>query len=228
MIIERHSLISGARKAHGSVVIIDVFRAFTTAAYVMANGAERIISVGSLPEAFALKRSNPNWVLMGERDGKRVDGFDFGNSPFEIKEIDFSRKTVIQTTSAGTQGIANAKAAVEILPGSFVLAGAIIKHIQKTQPEAVSLVAMGSAGVEPSEEDELCAIYIEEALKGRTSDFDEMKLRIRRAPSGSKFFDPSQPHFHEEDFQMALDLDRFDFILKVMKTDRIYVIREKP
>lgn len=228
MRIERLSLISGARRARGLVVVIDVFRAFTTAAYVMANGAERIILVGDLGEAFELKRLHPDWVLMGERGGRRVEGFDYGNSPFEVRDVDFTGRTVIQTTGAGTQGVVNATGTEAILLGSFVMAGAIIRRIRRTRPETVSLVAMGSRGVEPSAEDELCANYIEAALKGETLDFAEIRRRIRAAPSGAKFFDPAQPQFREEDFHMALDLDRFDFILRVVRDGGLRVVKERP
>ncbi|RLI08678.1 2-phosphosulfolactate phosphatase [Candidatus Bathyarchaeota archaeon] len=228
MRIERFSLVSGARRARGLVVVIDVFRAFTTAAYVMANGAERIILVGDLGEAFELKRLHPDWVLMGERGGRRVEGFDYGNSPFEVRDVDFTGRTVIQTTGAGTQGVVNATGTEAILLGSFVMAGAIIRRIRRTRPETVSLVAMGSRGVEPSAEDELCANYIEAALKGETLDFAEIRRRIRAAPSGAKFFDPAQPQFREEDFHMALDLDRFDFILRVVRDGGLRVVKERP
>jgi len=226
MRIERYSLISGARRARGLAVVIDVFRAFTTATYVMANGAERIIPVGSLEETFELKRLHPDWVLMGERGGARVEGFDFGNSPFEIKSVDFTGKTVIQTTGAGTQGVVNAVRAEEILLGSFVIADAIVRYIRRAQPKVVSLVAMGSGGAEPSEEDEFCARYIEESLNGKTIDFNKIKRRIKMSLSGAKFFDPSQPQYHEEDFYMALELSKFDFILRVVKNDGLYVVKE--
>ncbi len=228
MRIERFSLISGARRARGLAVVIDVFRAFTTSAHVMANGAERIVPIGDIEEAFELKRLHPDWVLMGEREGRRVEGFDYGNSPFEIKDEDFSGKTVIQTTGAGTQGLVNATGAEEILLGSFVMAGAIVEHIRRIEPDVVSLVAMGSVGVERSMEDELCANYIEESLKGELPDFEEMKSRIREAPSGAKFFDTARPQFREEDFHMALELDRFDFVLRVLKNDHLNVVKEIP
>ena len=228
MRIERFSLISGARKALGLAVVIDVFRAFTTAAYVMANGAERIIPIGDIEEAFELKRLHPDWVLMGEREGKRVEGFGYGNSPFEIKDLDFSGRTVIQTTGAGTQGLVNATGADEILLGSFVMVGAIVEHICRMKPDVVSLVAMGSVGVERSMEDELCASYIEESFTGAIPDFEEMKRRIREAPSGAKFFDPDRPQFREEDFHMALEIDRFDFILRVLKDGHLYVVKKEP
>src|SRR5512139_2519438 len=118
MNIEILQLIEGARKAAGLTVVIDVFRAFTTACYAIAQGAERIIPVGDLDLAYDLKRENPRYLLMGERKGRRPPGFDYGNSPTEIEAADFTRRTLVQTTSAGTQGIANACRADEIITGS--------------------------------------------------------------------------------------------------------------
>ncbi|MFH1180115.1 MAG: 2-phosphosulfolactate phosphatase, partial [Candidatus Bathyarchaeota archaeon] len=117
MRIKRLSLVDGSKQATGLAVVIDVFRAFTTDAYVMANGAERVYPVATVEEAFELKQQHHDWVLMGERDGKQVPGFDYGNSPYDVKDVDFSGLSVIQTTSAGTQGLFNAYGADEILPG---------------------------------------------------------------------------------------------------------------
>lgn len=227
MRILRHSLISGARDATGLAVIIDVFRAFTTAAYVMANGAEKIIPTGSLEEALELKSHHPEWVLIGEREGKRVPGFDYGNSPFELKDIDLTGVTVIQTTGAGTQGLVSAKGADKILLGSFVMANAIVRYIRSIQPRIVSLVAMGSVGVQECDEDELCATYIQSMLQGQTPDFEHMKRQIAACESGSKFFDRSRPQFHEEDFYMSLELDRFDFILTCTSQDHGLVVTKQ-
>lgn len=227
MMIRRLSLISGARRAEGLAVIIDVLRAFTTAAYVMNNGADAIIPVGSLEEAFGLKRLNPEWVLMGERGGRPPKGFDYGNSPYEVRDLDFTGKMVIQTTAAGTQGIVNAREAEEIILGSFVMAGAIIKYIQRRQPEILSVVAMGNQGIEPCAEDELCARYIEEALAGKLPDFEEFKRKIKSSRSVNKFFDPSQPQYRLEDLQLALDLDRFSFILRIEKKNRLPIAKKQ-
>jgi 2-phosphosulfolactate phosphatase len=226
--IRRLSTVSGAREARGLAVIIDVFRAFTTAAHVMANGAERIVPVGSVEESFELRKRHPEWIQIGERGGVRVEGFDYGNSPYEVSRVDFTGRTVIQTTGAGTQGVVSAAGADSILLGSFVMAGAVARFIQKVQPEVVSLVAMGDVGVEPSEEDESCAEYIEGLLRGEKPDFEGMKRRIRASPSGSKFFDESRPQFREEDFRLALELDRFDFVLRVVRGDLLTVVKEIP
>jgi 2-phosphosulfolactate phosphatase len=226
--IRRLSTVSGAEEARGLAVIIDVFRAFTTAAHVMANGAERIIPVGSVEESFELRMRHPEWIQIGERGGVRVEGFDYGNSPYEASLADFTGRTVIQTTGAGTQGVVSASGADEIVLGSFVMAGAIARYIRRVEPEVVSLVAMGNVGVEPNEEDESCAEYLEGLLEGRRPDFEAMRERIRASPSGAKFFDPSRPQFREEDFRLALELDRFDFVLRVVRGEMLTVVKVIP
>jgi 2-phosphosulfolactate phosphatase len=228
MEIRRLSTVSGAREARGLAVIIDVFRAFTTAAHVMANGAEMIVPVLTVEESFELRRRHPDWVQIGERGGVRVDGFEYGNSPHEVSLADFTGQTVIQTTGAGTQGVVSASGADEIVLGSFVMAGAIARYIRSVEPEVVSLVAMGNVGVEPNEEDESCAEYIEGLLEGGRPDFEAMRGRIRVSPSGAKFFDPSRPQFRAEDFRLALELDRFDFVLRVVRGEMLTVVRENP
>jgi len=228
MEIRRLSLIEGAKRAEGLAVVIDVFRAFTTAAHVMANGAEKILPVGTVEEAFELRRGHSDWVLMGEEGGQKVEGFDYGNSPHDASLADFTGRTVVQRTGAGTQGVVNARGADTILLGSFVMAGAIARFVKAAEPEVVSLVAMGDVGVQANAEDEGCAEYIEGCLRGRPPDFEEIRSRIMEAPSGMKFFDASRPWFKEEDFHLALELDRFDFVLEVVRGRRLHVERRLP
>ena len=124
MNIEILQLIDGAKAARGLTVVIDVFRAFSLEAYLLANGADRIIPVGDVDLAYRLKKENPDYILAGERHGKILPGFDMGNSPSQMSTVDVAGKTVVHTTSAGTQGIANAVFADEILGGSLVNARA--------------------------------------------------------------------------------------------------------
>ena len=225
MIIKRLSLIGGAKQAKGLAVVIDVFRAFTTAAYVMANGAERIYPVASVDEAFRLKRLNNEWILMGERDGKKISGFDYGNSPYDIMNVDFMGHSVIQTTTAGTTGLYNAYNADEVLAGSFVIADSIVDYIKTKNPKTISLIAMGWAGKEKAPEDEALADYIELKLRDKEPDFGAMWSIIRNHSEGAKFFDPNQSVFKEEDFHCAMDINRFDFCLKLIKDAQPYIIK---
>ena len=225
MDIRRLSLVEGAGKARGLAVVIDVFRAFTTAAYVMANGAERIIPVGTVEEAFEMKRSDQGVVLMGERGGKQVKDFDYGNSPHEIRDVDFTGLTVVQTTSAGTRGLMLAGNADEILPGSFVMADAIVEYIRERSPRVVSLVAMGWGGAEKAPEDELLSEYIEMRLNGEEPEFEAMRDEIRRHPQGAKFFDKTQETCVEGDFHAAMDINRFSFCLRLAPGEPSYMVK---
>ena len=167
MKVEILEFVEGARNAKGVAVIIDVFRAFSVACYAFDAGAVRIIATSEVSEAFQLKKKYKNSVLVGERDEKKIEGFDFGNSPTEIIKADLTGKTVIHTTTAGTQGLINAINADIVLTGSFVNAGAIIRYIKTINPEHVSLVAMGYRATISAEEDLLCAELIAAGLKNK-------------------------------------------------------------
>lgn len=208
--------VEGARQAEGLTVIIDVFRAFSLECYLMAAGAGRLLPVGSKETAYRLRREHPDYVLVGERHGVILPGFDYGNSPSQTEGADVRGKTLIHTTSAGTQGIVNASGADEILTGSLVNAGAIARYIRKKGAGQVSLVCMGLEGRSESPEDKLCGRYIKSILEGETLDMETELQRLRRTPSAEKFFRPeSQSVFPKEDYRMCVDVDRFDFVLKV-------------
>src|ERR1700733_10148928 len=179
------SLLEGAQQATGAVAIIDVFRAFTCAAVVLANGASRIVMVGTVAEAFALRDAGVGQVCMGEVRGLAPDGFDFGNSPFEVSRIDFSGQTIIQRTSAGTQGIVAEARAERLYAASLVTARATAR-------------AMGDSGVTRTDEDELCALHLRNLLQGREGDPDAVRRLILAGGETARFNDPERPHLHRE------------------------------
>lgn len=220
MKIQILEFVEGAVRATGLTVIIDVFRAFSVACYAYDAGASRIIATASTDEAFQLQKRYIRSVLVGERDEKKVKGFDFGNSPTEIIKCDLSGKTVIQTTTAGTCGLINATAAETVITGSLVNASAIIKYIKATEPSEVSLVAMGYRATMSAEEDLLCAEIIESGLMGNNVSF-EKKISDLRTGAGKRFFLPENIDFSPPtDFFLCTMLNRFDFILKgEMRTD---------
>ena len=209
-------MLEGARAAEGLTVVIDVFRAFSLEAYLLAWGAERVIPVGDEALARCIKAENPDVLLVGERGGKRLEGFDGGNSPSELQHIDVRGKTVVHTTSAGTQGIANATCADRILGGALVNAAATAKYIKESGARVASLVAMGLAGKEPTEEDDLCAAYIKSRIEGSPISLDGARELFMRT-SGAKFFDPAQSEvFPTEDFEMCVKADIFDFVMELV------------
>lgn len=220
-------LTEGARQAEGLAVIIDVFRAFSLECCLADMGAREIRPVGAIEEALAWRKRDPECVLIGERHGRKLEGFDFGNSPSTVPPEAIRGRRIIHTTSAGTQGVTGAAGAEEILTGSFLNAGAIAEYIRKRAPEKVSLVCMGREGLEEAEEDELCAVYLRSLLEGRPmGDIDE-RLKGLRQGGGRHFFDPeNQEIFPEKDFWMCIDRDRFDFVLSVQK-DELGLISRK-
>jgi 2-phosphosulfolactate phosphatase len=213
-----------ANKAKGLAVIIDVFRAFSTACFVINNGAKMIISVDDIGLAYNLKKENPEYILMGERHDIVPDGFDFGNSPAEIEKVDFCDKTVIHTTTAGTQGIARAVNAKEIITGSFVNAQAVIDYIKSTKRQLVSLVCTDAST--PKNEDIMCAEYIKSHLEGKPLDFAEIKTHLTNHPCAARFLNNTAT-VRRKDFELCLSLDRFNFILKaeMQKNKLIYLMR---
>jgi 2-phosphosulfolactate phosphatase len=210
-------LLDGAKDATGLTVIIDVFRAFSTACYAMEKGAGKIIPVGNIEIAYQFKEENPEYLLMGERNEMKPHGFDYGNSPSQLFHTNLAGKTIVHTTSSGTQGIEAAVNVPDIITGSFVNAQAIVNYIKDQNPEILSLVCMGYACEYPTDEDTLCAEYIRNELKGLPNDFNKMKEIIRKG-SGKRFFETKKQEWApKEDFDLCLDLNRFNFVLRVEK-----------
>ena len=205
--------IEQAGEARGLTVVIDVFRAFSTACYVFANGAKKIIPVDDIELAYKLKRDNPNFILMGERGGRIQPGFDFGNSPADILNVDFTGKTIVQTTSAGTQGLVGANKAEIIITGSFVNAGACVKYVKDRGFQEIFLL---STDPTPGKnEDILCAEYMRSMLQGQDADFSKIVGDLKAGGHADKFLDPENKDHPEADLPLCLTLNKFDFILKV-------------
>jgi 2-phosphosulfolactate phosphatase len=209
------SLAEGAKQAVGRVAIIDVFRAFTTAAVALANGASRIIMVSTAEEALALRGKGVGQVCVGEVGGRAPAGFDFGNSPFEVSRVDFRGQTLIQRTSAGTQGIVLAEKAQLIYATSLVVASTTAKALRSGAPNCITLVAMGNNAISRTDEDELCALHLRSLLEGKSGNAEAVRALILASEEAERFGDPARPHFHPADLEIALDIDRYDFAIRV-------------
>ena len=84
-----------------SVVVIDVLRATSTIVTAMMNGAKGVIPVEDMGEASRISQSvdSDNYMLCGEKDGAKIDGYDLGNSPLEYTRDTVSGKTLIFNTT---------------------------------------------------------------------------------------------------------------------------------
>jgi 2-phosphosulfolactate phosphatase len=229
MEIRIESLLDGAGRATGMVAIIDVFRAFTTAAVALAHGAARIVMVAAVEEALSLRASGMGQVCMGEVGGRAPSGFDFGNSPFELSQADFKGKTIIQRTGAGTQGIVAAKQAERLYAASLVTASATARALLSGSPDRITLVAMGNNAIVRTDEDELCAIHLRNLVEGRRGDAQAVRRVILAGGEIAHFHDPTRPYLHPSDLDMALDIDRYDFAIRVkLEEGRPVARRETP
>jgi 2-phosphosulfolactate phosphatase len=213
--IQTVDFVAGARGARGLVVIIDVFRAFSVAAHAFARGARAIIPIAEVADARELKRQHPDWLLIGERHARPLPGFDAGNSPTELERLELRGRTIIHTTHSGTQGLAAAGSADEVITGALVNAGAIVRYIRSRAPDTVTLVRMGHEAVERCAEDDLCAELLQRRLAGEQPSVADVPERLRTAASAQKFFDPACDWAPPRDFELCTQVDAFDFVLRL-------------
>jgi len=115
------------------VVVIDVFRATSTIATALYNGAEKIIPVDSVEKCIAIGKKTPNSITAGERDGKIIEGLEYGNSPTDYPRSFIEGKTLVLTTTNGTKLLHMAlnNGAKEIITGSFPNLNAVCSFLSK-------------------------------------------------------------------------------------------------
>ena len=230
MHILRKSLLAGAHQAEGVAVVIDVYRAFTSAALMTHLGAEKIILLAE-PEAVLKLKREKGYLAVGEVDGRKVPGFELGNSPSRILAAGrdfFAGRTVAQRTSAGVTGaVAAARRSDAVILGSYVTAAAIARYIGglSPPPEVVSLVAMGADGQEVTPDDEACADYLEHLLTDRPYDHTAALRRIVEHECTQEFLRGDQSHFPPTDPLYCLQRDVFDFVLVAAQEDGQLVAR---
>lgn len=226
--ILRKSLLSGAHEAEGLAVVIDVLRAFTSAAMMLHLGADKILLLAEPEEVLKLKRET-HCLAVGEVGGEMVPGFDLGNSPSRILaagEALFRGRTVAQRTSAGVTGaLAAQRHSHQLILASYVTARATAEYIRRKSPppEVISLVAMGDGGREVTPDDEGCADYIEHLLTGRAYDHRAVLQGIVQHECTLKFLRGDRPHFPPADPLYCLQRDLFDFAI-VACTEQGYLV----
>jgi 2-phosphosulfolactate phosphatase len=211
--------------ASGTVVVIDVLRAFSTAAYAFAAGADEILLVSKVEEALALRARNPGLLAMGEVEGLKPEDFDFGNSPYEISRLDFTGRRLIQRTSAGTQGVVRSTQAETLLASSFVCARATAEFIRHLAPDCVTFVITGLGSDGWGDEDAACADYIEALLWRETIDIRKFVDRVRKSPPGRAFAAPDLSEMLAFDLEYCLNVDCFDFAMQVDRRDGSLILR---
>ena len=208
-------------QATGVVLIIDVLRAFSTAAYAFSRGAQEIHLVSGVDEALALKSQIPDSKAMGEVGGLPPEGFDFGNSPTRILEHDLTGITLIQRTGAGTQGVVRAVRADVMLATSLVVAGATVRYVSKLNPAEVSFVITGGMS---NDEDVVCAEYLEKQFTGQEMDANEIAPRVVASRDALQHM-PDHPQFPKSDLTLCSRIDAFDFAMPIRRENGRLIMR---
>ena len=213
------------REATGMVVVVDVIRAFTNAAYVFSRGAVEIYPVRGIAEALQLKAQIPNSMVCGEEGGIPPERFDFGNSPTQTDKLDLSGRVIVQRTGAGTQGIARSVNAEVMVAASLVVANATVRHIRSLAPETVTFVITGQLEEGRGDEDLACAEYLEALLIGQEPDPAPYIERVLQSRDALLHLDPNLPEFPESDLEYCAKIDVFDFVMRVGRENGRHVMR---
>lgn len=204
--------------ATGTVIVIDVLRAFSTAAYAFSLGAREILLVGTVEEALSLRQQISNSKVMGEVNGTRPDGFDFGNSPTYLSQEDLSGVIIIQRTTAGTQGAIRSQNAEVLLASSLVVADATVQQVKKLRSDQVTFVITGK-DFGGGDEDLACAEYLEALLGDERPDPQPFIQRVLASRDASQHFDPNKVGFPLTDLDYCTQIDKFDFAMPIERND---------
>ncbi|MDX1641099.1 MAG: 2-phosphosulfolactate phosphatase [Balneolaceae bacterium] len=130
-----------------TVIIIDVLRASSTIVTAFMNGAKAIIPVGDMGEASKISQNvdSDNYLLCGEKDGEKIEGYDLGNSPLEYTKEIVNNKTLIFNTTNGTKAIKKSLGSSKMFISSFLNVTAIVEELKKHEKDIV-LVCAGWKG----------------------------------------------------------------------------------
>ena len=206
----------------GAVVVVDVIRAFTTAAYALGAGARCVYLVGTVEEALAFVDAHPGTLAMGEDHGRRPDGFALPNSPALAAAADLDGRTVVQRTSAGTQGVvAAAPTAGRMWCTGLACASATAAAVRTSALGAPTYVLTGwftDYPRDPGTDDRLTAELVERARVGAPLDADATAAAVAASEEAVRTLALGDGHVHPEDIVLARRVDAFGFAMEVERT----------
>ena len=217
----KYATLDDCHTATGIVLLVDVLRAFSTAAYAFSRGAKEIRLVSGVQEALDLKAQIPNSKAMGEVGGLPPQGFDFGNSPTRILEHDLTGIPLIQRTGAGTQGAVRSVNAEVMLATSFVVAQATMDHVLRLNPNEVTFVVTGGMG---NDEDVACAEFLEKQFMGQESEAGSFVKRVYDSRDALQHM-PDHPQFPKSDLDYCSRINAFDFAMPIVRENGHLVMR---
>jgi 2-phosphosulfolactate phosphatase len=203
--------LTALRPAPPVVVVIDVLRAFTTAAVALARGADVVVLAASPDQALEVRARRPGSLAV--KDGPPDPAFDAVNSPAVMAQLDLAGSTVVLATTNGTVGAVAADRADLLVCASFVVAGATAAFLAR-DGRPVTYVATGEEG--RAEEDVACAEYLAALLDGGGADPAPYLARAGRSDLARRLAQGARdayPGIHPDDVAHCLAVDRYDFTM---------------
>jgi 2-phosphosulfolactate phosphatase len=209
------------------VVVIDILRASSSITTAIAHGVRLVRIVDSLPECKNLQQEG--YIGAAERSGKKVGGFEIGNSPFSFMNPELEDQRIAMTTTNGTAALKKSAGALQVLIGSFLNYSAILSYLERL-PCDVLLLCAGWKG-KPNMEDTLFAGAVIHGLKQMfeyRSDVPLMALQLYQKSKGAiKSFIEDSSHVQrlqgmglEKDIDFCLKMDEYK-VIPVLKGDYI-------
>ena len=209
----------GCEKAKGTCVVFDVLRASSVECHLHLVGAKKVIPQEKIEDTLAMKAKDKDVVLLGERSGIKLEGFDFNNSPKQVLENadKIKGKIAYHNTEAGTQAInkcLECKNVDEVLVCSPNNINATLKYLKSENKKDITLVAAGC--VEKCYEDLLVCEYFKSLLLGETPKMNMEQIKQKaKETTGSKFF-KGLSYFTPEDFDICFKENIFNKNLKMV------------
>ncbi|NUQ80336.1 MAG: 2-phosphosulfolactate phosphatase [Bacteroidetes bacterium] len=219
------------------VCVIDVLRASSTICTALVNGAREIIPVASVDYGMKIASNlfDGQFLLGGERGGKRIQGFDLGNSPREYTAEKVSGKSIVFATTNGTGAIVKARHAEKVLITGFLNLGAITSVLQSVSPSQLYIIC-GGREHHFSLEDSLCAgalidrltegegtptPQLNDAAKVSLFTWQREKDQLRRAVRDSDHGNTLRILGFESDIDLCTDIDKYDVVPVLAESSKI-------
>jgi len=203
------------RQARGTVIVIDVLRAFTTSSVLFNRGIKEIYIVKDQYIALHTKWKYPDkTIIFGEKGGRHIEGFDYENSPSEMEEANIDiNKIFMQRTSSGTKGSLSVSKNVqvkEIIAGSFTTADVVKDYIK--DKGNVDYLITGSRTPDGGAEDVALAKYLMNEI-----DLDTAHKMVRKSFAAIDYIKNSK------DIEVALNKE-YSFMQRIYKTNNPHIL----
>lgn len=206
------------------IIVIDVFRAFTTACCVLERNPTSYILTNKSTAVSHLISGLQDSFLIGKAERGVTLNYNIPNSPTRVKEVDIKGRNVFHRTEGGASGVLMSKGLGIILAAGLANADATVRYVLQLQNPEITILPMGHEGITPSLEDDICAQYIDAKFRGQTMDLAHYFADLREGP-GKYFFTDDQWQYPREDFDCCMDLNRFNFAIHADVQDEYAFLR---